>query len=162
MMHLDRELQLKILTDLREEYPEFGELDKLFDANDKKIQVNLFYLAEHGLLEPSAIREALGVPRMMLLAKITAEGLDFLEADGGLNAILNVVTIKFDADSVRKLIEEKISLSTIAQEEKESLLSKVRGFSGDVLKSIVLKLVEKGIEKPDQITKLIEMLSRMT
>lgn len=160
-MHLDRGLQLQILTVLRDEYPEFGEIDKLFETDEKKIQVNLFYLAEHGLIEPSAIRNGFGVPRMMLLAKITADGLDFLEADGGLGAILNVITVKFDAESIRKLIEEKILQSPIAKEEKESLLGKVRGFSGDVLKTIVLKLVEIGVEKPEQITKLIDMLSKL-
>lgn len=160
-MYLDRDLQLHILTVLRDEYPEFGDINILFVVDEKKIQVNLFYLAEHGLIEPSAIRDAYGAPRMMLLAKITANGLDFLEADGGIGAILNVVTVKFEAESIRKLIEEKILQSPIDKGQKDSLLGKVRGFSGDVLKTIVLKLVEIGVEKPEQITKFIEILSRL-
>lgn len=161
MSVLDRQLQLQILNRLRDEYPEFMEINKFLDANDKKIQANLFYLAEHNLIEPSAIREAFGVPRMMMLAKITSRGLDFLEDDGGLGAILRVVTVRFDAENIKTLLEEKILQSNISDEQKKSVIHKLKSFSGEILKSIILKLVEKGIEKPEDIARFIDMILKI-
>lgn len=159
-MNLDRALQLELLTTLRDVYPEFGEISVWFNHDDPKVQGNLFYLAEHGLILSSGVREAFGVPRQMLLAKLTAQGLDFLEADGGLSAILNVVTIRFDADTLRGLLASKIESATIPQTEKESLLKKLTSFSSDVLKAVVVKIIEKGIDQPEQIEKLIEIVSK--
>ena len=161
MSVLDRQLQLQILNRLHDEYPEFVEVNKFLDANDRKIQANLFYLAEHGLIEPGAIREAFGVPRMMTLAKITSRGLDFLEDDGGLGAILRVVTVRFDAENIKTLLEEKILHSNISDEQKKSVIHKLKSFSGEILKSIILKLVEKGIEKPEDIARFIDMILKI-
>ncbi|MEP6878976.1 MAG: hypothetical protein ABI865_09020 [Nitrosospira sp.] len=157
-MKLDRELQLKILLTLRDIYPDFGEISVWFNHDDPNVQGNLFYLAEHNFIEPSAVRQAMGVPRQMLLAKITASGLDFLESDGGLGAILNVVTVRFEAETLRALLSEKIQAANIPQADKDTLLSKLQTFSSDILKAIIVKLIEKGIEKPEQLVKLVEMI----
>lgn len=103
----------------------------------------------------------MGVPRQMLLAKITASGLDFLESDGGLGAILNVVTVRFEAETLRALLSEKIQAANIPQADKDTLLSKLQTFSSDILKAIIVKLIEKGIEKPEQLAKLVEMIWKM-
>lgn len=160
MVHLDRKLQLALLTTLREHYPEVGIIDDLFNTDDyAQLQGNLTYLEEHGLIEPEAISRGTGVPRAILTAKITAQGLDFLEADGGLSAILGAVTIKFDAENIRQILEDKVIQSELPQLEKETLLAKVRGFSGDLLKGLIIKAAEKALDKPQDLARIIDALS---
>jgi hypothetical protein len=61
-----------------------------------------------------------------MTAKITARGLDFLEDDGGLGAILNVVTIRLEADTLRQLLETKINASDMPEADKQTLLAKLK------------------------------------
>ena len=156
---LNRDLQRKILTSLRETYPDVLDLRSFFDLTDRNTQANLFYLAEHNLITPVAQREGMpGVPSQIFSAQITAEGLDFLEDDGGLGAILNVVTVRLDAENLKTILEARIRESDLSGEEKKSIITKIRSFSGDVLKAVVIKLVERGIEKPDQIATLVSVI----
>jgi hypothetical protein len=161
MALLDRELQKKILESLRKVYPEAGDVSSFLDVSDQKHQANLFYLEEHGLIESGVVRNAMNVPRQMLTARITANGLDFLEDDGGLGAILNVVTVKMDAESIKAILENRIRASDLPAVTKETAIQKIKSFSGDVLKSVIVKLIEKGIEKPEQIAALIDAISKI-
>jgi hypothetical protein len=147
-------LQKTILLKLRDIYPEVGEINKLFEPNDQKLQTNLFYLVEHDLIESEAVRNAYPMPRQIMTAEITARGLDFLEDDGGLGAILNVVTIRLETDTLRQLLETKINASDMPEADKQTLLAKLKSFSGDVLKSVIIKLIEKSLERRDMITQL--------
>jgi hypothetical protein len=72
-----------------------------------------------------------------------SEGLDFLEADGGWSAILNVVTIKFDADTLRALLEAKIDVSSIP--EKSIIKKTIEGMSEAALKTATTDLVRIGL-----------------
>jgi len=96
----------------------------------------------------------------MLTAQITAQGLDFLEDDGGLGAILNIVTVRMDAESIKALLETRIRESNLSKEQKDSVVTKIKGFSGDILRAVVIKLIEKGIERPDQLGNLVNILSQ--
>jgi hypothetical protein len=86
-MRLNRAMQREILEELRRAYPETVDFQSRANFPDPEFQGNLFYLHEHGLIAGN-VREALNLPRTMPGASITATGLDFLEDDGGLSAIL--------------------------------------------------------------------------
>ena len=49
-------------------------------------------------------------------ARITAKGIDFLEDDGGLSAILGVVTVKLHADTLREMLAKKIDASSASSD----------------------------------------------
>lgn len=90
-MHLDRKLQLSILQELRDNYPNDVAVHRLACFNEERHFLgNLIYLREHGLVSGEIIEEfsAGGSIKSMLWAIITAAGLDFIEDDGGLSAIL--------------------------------------------------------------------------
>ena len=148
------------MVKLRDAYPEFVEIGQFLGVADRTNQANLFYLAEHHLIKPEAERTVFGVPRQMLTAQITAQGLDFLEDDGGLGAILNIVTVRMDAESIKALLETRIRESNLSKEQKDSVVTKIKGFSGDILRAVVIKLIEKGIERPDQLGNLVNILSQ--
>jgi hypothetical protein len=85
---------------------------------------------------------------------ITAEGLDFLEDDGGLSAILRTVTVRFDAENLRSLIEQKILSLSLLQEKKETAITELKKLPVEALKATLLKLAEKGIEHVDIVAAL--------
>ncbi len=48
----------------------------------------------------------------MILARITAKSIDLLEDDGGVSAILGVVTAKLHEDTIRNLVLAEVKLQT--------------------------------------------------
>jgi hypothetical protein len=149
-MSLDRDLQRQILEELAQKYPEPVDFYLHEHFEEKMFQANLFYLQEHGLINGKLRGEVLeDHGRRIGWATITKDGLDFLADDGGLSAIVHPGTVRFDAHNVRALFEDKIIASPLSEEEKERLLKKFKNVSGETLQSIVLKLIDKGLERPD-------------
>ena len=108
---LDRALQKHLLEQLAEAYPE-RRLDLLPDDDpDEKHKIaNLVYLEEHQLVE-AGLDQGLDGHYSHYGAKITARGLDFLQDDGGLTAILGTVTVKLHEDTIRDLLKTKLENS---------------------------------------------------
>jgi hypothetical protein len=87
-MKIDRPLQHRILTALADQYPLSVVVDTLQGAGEPHFQQNLHYLREQRLVEGSGdVDKGIAI----LMARITAAGLDFLEGDGGLGAIRNSI-----------------------------------------------------------------------
>jgi hypothetical protein len=135
-----------------------SKLRKIAGSDKEDFQGNLFYLREYNLITSGASREV-GDLKEIITAGITAQGLDFLEDDGGLGAILSKVTVNFDVENIRSLLEDKIISSHLPEWQKKTLLQKLRILSGDVLKSVLLKIIEGAFDHPDQLTKLIDLLT---
>ncbi len=160
-MVLDRKLQREVLLVLRECYPESVQISNIDITHDDEnnYHANLTYLHEHDLIE-AEIQKIIGVYHKVLTARITVHGLDFLEDDGGMSAILQTVTVKFDSDNVRKILEEKVIAANIPQEQKETALDKIKGASGSVLKDIITDMIKKGLDHPKLLAIFIDILSR--
>src|SRR5262245_4027281 len=125
-MKLDRDLQREILRELKGVYPGALSFQRHADFASQNFQGNMFYLQAHGLIESLGPTDP-GNPRM-LQAFITAKGLEFLEEDGGLGAILGAVTVKVDVNNVRFLPDDKLPASSLPQEQKGTLLMKLKRF----------------------------------
>lgn len=79
---------------------------------------------------------------------ITARGIDFLEDDGGLSAILGTVTVKLHADTIRDLIDAKITESkAIPEQEKPALREALKGIRDEGLKQLTTKLISHGLDQ---------------
>lgn len=149
---LDRELQRKILLTLSEHYPA-GILEEIEELGQdrKHVLVQLFYLAEHGLLENGYGKsDFIGAETEFFCKQesvITAKGLDFLEDDGGLSAVLGVQTIKIHDDTIKDLIEAKIQASDLLPQDKQRFIAKLKELPAETTKHLVLKLVDLGIDK---------------
>ncbi|HEX4112706.1 MAG TPA: hypothetical protein VH020_09245 [Stellaceae bacterium] len=148
---LDRALQRIILEELREQYPQSTELFTALPGTEESRVANLCYLAEHGLCESGIILSADGFISTSE-ARITARGLDFLEDDGGLAAILDTVTIKLHADTVRDLIAVKIERAALPEPEKSALRRHLTSLPGAALQAATTELVKSGLDHlPDAI-----------
>ncbi|MDE2124951.1 MAG: hypothetical protein KGJ65_15005, partial [Betaproteobacteria bacterium] len=145
---LDRELQRELLTNMAEHYPRAWDfrdyLKNVPESDEQKLAANLQYLDEHGLAQ-SGLRIGLDGHLSFSLPQITAQGMDFLQDDGGLAAILGVVTIRLHDDTIKSLVEAKIRESDLPQTEKSRLASAVRALPAEVTKHLTLKLVDIGL-----------------
>lgn len=165
-MKMNRQLQKDILSLCADAYPEHVETLSpgfvlLYSQNESEIQSNLLYLEEHGLLDSGLKPISMGYFQA-LGPRINAKGLDFLEQDGGVSAILNTITVKLHADTIRDLLEAKIMSSSLPPEEKSSFLKILKELPGEALKSLTSHLVEKGLDAfptPQAIVGLIQTFS---
>jgi hypothetical protein len=147
-MKLDRALQKEILEDLAKHYsglpvhvvPKDSEPDE-----EQKINANMLYLEAHGLIE-SGMTHYMDGGWGHGGASITHRGLDFLADDGGLSAILGVVTVKLHDDTIRDLIETRIQASDLPPAEKTGLLHQLRELRGESIKHLTMKLLDAGLE----------------
>jgi hypothetical protein len=154
-MALDRALQLSILNRYADVYPG-ASYDKwtTFSEDEQTVSANLHYLREHGLIQ---FRGELSSEGSLIYqgGGITAKGMDFLADDGGLSAILGVVTIKLHDDTIKALIEARILSSNLPEPEKKRFLHRLRELPAETTKHLVLKLVDLGLDKGPQAIELI-------
>lgn len=158
-MNIDRDLQLQILHQLRECYPSPGfttHVAKTIGADHDHLCRNAVYLQEHDLLDGEVRLSHDGRQAMMPARfKITAKGLDFIEEDGGLSAVLGTVTVRLHADSIRDLIARQVESSDLPEPEKAGLLSGLKGLKKAGLEEAVKYLVQQGLARsPDAIPHL--------
>lgn len=159
-MFLDRQLQLAILKELQAAYPSQVSVQMMsFYSDDNFIQINqnLFYLLEHELIKGRVKPNRTGKKPdiAILMASITAAGLDFLEDDGGLGAILNKVVVKFD-DADFKLLLKTIEQSDADPDVKSKLTDMLKSLPAEGLKSVYSRLVTLGLDNMPAAIRLIE------
>lgn len=141
---LDRALQRRILERLREHYPERAIILGEVSAPDDAVVANLSYLEEHGLCE-SGLSWGLDGSCVVTPARITARGLDFLEDDGGLSAILGTVTIRIEAETLRNLLSARVDESDLPAAEKSRIKAHLAALSEAALKSATAELTKLGL-----------------
>lgn len=147
-MKLDRELQLEILKALEEAHPdgldtEFADRLIATHAADKVIS-NLIYLEGHDLQRAGIIHALSSRMWNFKATEISSRGRDFIADDGGLSAILGVVTIKLHEDTLKTLIATKIEGSDLPQPEKHRWTAALRELPAESTKHLVLKLIDLG------------------
>jgi hypothetical protein len=153
---LDRELQKQILTMLSSSYPyQRKAIEQSYTSTEKsKFFANVMYLHEHGLIEANAMGSAQEI--RTITAEITAKGMDFLAGDGGLSAILGVVTVRLHDETIRDLIELSISQSDRPPSDKKKLIDGLRSLPADSIKHLTMELISKGLDKSSEALPLIQ------
>ena len=142
---LDRAVQRQVLELLRKHYPLGVHTVRELGLEGRMVAANLRYLEEHGLCK-SGLQFGAAGDISFSPSTITAAGLDFLEDDGGLSAILGVVNVKLHADTIRDLIGAKIETSTMPAEEKSKLRKVLAGLSEAGLRAATTDLVKSGLD----------------
>ena len=149
-MQLDRKFQRKVLSAAAGAYPHsvhYEDFNELCDNySEHFIAANLYYLQQHGLLEEGAIRISMDNHYSFSTPRCTHKGADFVADDGGLSAILGTVTVRLHEDTIRELIELRISQSDLPQKEKSEMISMIKKLPADSIKHLTMKLLEKGME----------------
>jgi hypothetical protein len=162
---LDRTLQRRILERLAETYPVGTytlEQDLGLPDEDQGVLVNTQYLAEHMLVVSGYQRRGLlGVPDEFLAVgahTITAKGLDFLADDGGLSAILGVVTVRLDTGTLRALLEARIDASPAPEVEKSRLKKALHSMSAELWAEATKRLATEALDRAPDALALVRTL----
>ena len=148
MPFLDRELQRRILEIARDDYPSpvaTSDIEQVLASDEATILRNIAYLVEHRLLE-GKMHLLLGAPPRILDVTITANGLDFLEDDGGLTAILGTVTIRFADDQFRDLLAARIEKLDGPPSAKAELLRALKRLPAEALAEAARQSVLMGLD----------------
>jgi hypothetical protein len=143
-MPLDRALQRRILESCAARYPAMTAEVRSF-ADMPELAANIRYLEEHGLVE-AILKISMDGQFVFGGVKATNKGMDFLAEDGGLSAILGVVTIKLHDDTFKRLVESKILEADLPPADKRRYIDQLRELPAETTKHLVLKLVDKGLE----------------
>ena len=159
-MNLNRPLQLRMLQDLKEFYPANSpHFSQRFEPDPDFIP-NLHYLKGHGLI--TGIEVKTSFPPTLINVRITEDGLDFLEDDGGIGAILRTVTVKLDAEQLRQVLAAKVATLSIPEEKKASTIEAIRKLPAELLNKLVIKFVERGIEHFPDLLEFLRSISSAT
>ncbi|MCY4480752.1 MAG: hypothetical protein OXB97_12740 [Rhodospirillales bacterium] len=140
-MRLDRDLQLGILQLCRDSYPDRARDEDLPDHPE--LQANLIYLHEHDLIIGTLINGNVELRR----PQITAAGLDFLEDDGGVSAMLRTITVKIDQDNLRALIAARVANSDLPAADKDRLSRAIRSLPAQALRDLTTRLVNDAVNQ---------------
>ena len=143
---LDRAYQRELLEQTRSKFPAAMPATKLgVEATDRRWCFNAAYLAGHGLVNAVSGTMTDGTA-YVAAATITSKGIDFLEADGGLSAIMGVVTIQLHDDTIKALIAQKVQESSAPEPVKKRMLDLLRSLPADATKHVVLELLSRGLD----------------
>ncbi|WP_391528499.1 hypothetical protein [Photorhabdus akhurstii] len=159
----DRQLQRDILSVAASCYPNStGNISlypiSLADIPNDKLVANIVYLNEHRLIEGGYEHVMSGIIPMLGTIRATRKGVDFMLNDGGLSAILNVVTIKVHDETIQQIVKF-IEQSDQSPEDKKKYLDQLKQLPYETTKHIVLELVKKGLAHvPDAVRWLETMI----
>ena len=161
-MLLDREMQLAMLTELSEVYPSQVNLSEKYNyGTDEyyKFIANLAYLKDHRLISEKSLLVSKSMDGDIFhphLASITHLGMDFLADDGGLSAILGVVTIKFEAEQFRIILESMILSSNLPAERKQTMIDVLRELPAESIRHLTTRIVDVGWDNLDSLMTIIQ------
>jgi hypothetical protein len=157
-MKLDREYQRELLTKMADAYPHRCRMDYVLpeptEEDEARYAANMAYLEEHDLTESGI---TYGMSELMFTApKITAAGMDFIADDGGLTAILGMVTIKLHDEALREVIGKQIEGAPLSSSDKKKWTDQLRSLPADSIKHLTMKLLDKGLERAPDALRIIE------
>ncbi len=139
-----RAVQREILERLLESYP--GRTNVDWQDEFPHLMKELAYLRDHGLVK-ATFSGAFGAHEYVSGVQLTHKGVDFLQQDGGLSAILGVVTIRLHEDTIKILVEAKIQSSDLPPTDKKRWIDQLRSLPADATKHLALKLVDMGLDQ---------------
>lgn len=139
---LDRKLQRQILEELRDHYPHPIAADRLTCCARDHFTANLYYLWDHCLVDGEEVLEQ---SRTLDLVHITAKGLDLLEGDGGIAAIPGSCVIRYDAETLRQLLDLMGKSLAPDQAQSRQISRALKDLTPEGLHQLSLQLMSLGI-----------------
>jgi len=152
---LDRAYQRELLVHLAEEYPTLLPVAHFFGETDvRRRDYNLAYLEEHDLVACKWAQSTRS-RKQAIAAQITARGIDFITDDGGLTAILGIVTVKLHEETIRTLLINRIEKADGDKTTKDLLVAKIRTLPADALGAAAMAALDEGLRQAPQLFNLL-------
>jgi hypothetical protein len=154
-MMVNRVLNNEILSAAASAYPRDALPDQFIGKYDlDEVAGSLFYLAEHELIKNFT---QISLDGIISWGPFTAthKGIDFMADDGGLSAILGVLTVRFDESTLKQLLLAKIDGANADPSAKDELKESVRKLPSKMLEKLTEKLLEAGLAHLPQLVPLM-------
>lgn len=107
------------------------------------IDAEVRYLEQHGLIELGRTNFLGGPP----WHEITAKGIDFLSEDGGLSAVLGVVTVRLEAETMRALLIARAEADDSEPTVREHVLAQLRALPASTIQQMSQAAVAEAIRQ---------------
>ena len=82
-------------------------------------------------------------------------GVGFLASDGGLTAVLGVVTVRIEAETIRDMIAARLERPGVPPEEKSQIRKHLNTVSAEALKTVTKRLVEEALAQSPGVIRLL-------
>lgn len=157
---MNRSLQTEILLFLERHYKDknierFTILLELAGNDENELIRELSYLEERGLIHSGLISCSDGYGYNDSAIEITADGLDYMQADGGLREALNVVTVKLHPTTLAAL---ESFLDSASPDKSAEMKARLKQLPAYAIEQLVGKLVELGLKNVPDALSLIRSL----
>jgi len=125
---------------------------------------NLYYLTQHNLVNPESVKISSelgtrGIKKFQFgTPEINQNGMDFLADDGGLSAILGVVTIKIDPEQYRQILITRVQESNLPIEQRHQIVAALQSLSYENIKHLSTKFVDLGWDNLGSLMQLIQSI----
>ena len=147
MAPLDRTLQNELLQRMASAYPAAVDFSgHNGERTFSEIHATLAYLDEHRLVRLT-IERYLDNGLQTFTGKITGKGLDFLADDGGLGAILDVVTVKLHHDTVRDLLVARVEESAADPSVKARVISMLKDLPASAMQRLAQSAIDTSLRQ---------------
>jgi len=144
---LNREYQYGVLRQLADTYPEPCPVHQVWGPQeDNTLRVNLYYMRNHGLIEFVEHGDKDSPKPLPIEVTINAAGLDFMSQDGGLQAVLNTVIIRFDDEQMLQILEVLVGKATGSDDQKARIMDHLKDIPASMIANVVEKLSMQGVE----------------
>ena len=156
MKPLDRALQNEILQRMASAYPAAVDFSgQNGERSFSDIHATLAYLDEHRLAKLT-LERYLDNSIQTFTGRITGKGLDFLADDGGLGAILDVVTVKLHHDTVRDLLVARVQESTADDSVKGQMVSALKNLPAATMQRVAQQAIDAGLRQLPNVAQWVQ------
>ena len=156
MSPLDRSFQNELLQRMAAAYPAAVDFSgHNGERTISEIHATLAYLDEHRLAKLT-IERYLDNSLQTFTGKITGKGLDFLADDGGLGAILDVVTVKLHHDTVRDLLLARLEESTAEDSVKGQMAAALRNLPAATMQRVAQQAVDASLRQLPNVAQWVQ------
>lgn len=144
MKRMDPARLRALLEQAAEAYPESVQLGGSPPLpHPDSIDPEIRYLEQHGLIELGRTNFMGGPP----WHEITAKGIDFLDEDGGLSAVLGVVTVRFEAETMRALLLARAEADEGDPNVREQIVAQLRSLPAAAIQQVSQQAVAEAIRQ---------------
>jgi hypothetical protein len=133
--------------------------EELAGRSGGDIELNCAYLEEHDLVRLNWVGSE-NSGRVVLSVLVTATGMDYLANDGGLPAILNVLTVRLESDAVKKIFIERVRSANGDRTAKDRLVEQIKNLSAEKLKEMTKTALSAGLTSLPNSLSLVESWTR--
>jgi len=158
-MKLDKELAIKILKaieDSPEQHVRLAHRIQEF-GGDEVFIFTMEYLISHELVN-AYITYGMDETVFNDPVSLTQKGIDYLAADGGLGAELNVITIKIHEDTIKEFIRARIDQSNLPAQEKKRFWDRLKELPAASIEHLVFQLMDLGLKNMPQAVQLLNSM----